>query len=244
MSLIMSPRLANFALTVSLGFLPISGTWEQIEGLEDQEVAWEFTPGPRRNPAELDPWSVRKEFLELKHDQRAKLEEFLKSTVSFCWIDDYRPLSEREIWEIQWILQQELLNRRATKPASPSDPWSRSFADTIRARIGHYGLDLLVQLQDGEFVGLMRESTALDAILCSIVVDRVRKFRFKICARSECGAIYELTSRHRRMYCSYRCAHLIAVRSGRRRLKRASSKRKDRAAQRSSAVRKPFSSSG
>jgi CGNR zinc finger protein len=226
MSVIMSQPPVNFALPVSLGFIPISGTWEQIEGIEDQEVAWEFIPEPTRSPAELDPWSVRKEFLELKHDQRAKLEEFLKSTGAFCWINDYRPLREEEIWVIQGILQKELLKPRAAAPARPSDDWSWSFADTIRKRISAYELNVVIRLQDGELVGLMQESTTLDAILCTIVVDRVRKFRFKICARSECGKIYELTSRHRRKYCSFDCAHLVAVRSSRARLERASSKRK------------------
>ena len=224
MSVSMSQRTANFALPVSLGFIPISGTWERIEGLEDQEVAWEFTPEPTRSPTELDPWSVRKEFLELKRDQRANLEQFLKSTGAFCWINDYRPLSEEEIWVIQGILQKELLTPRAADPARSLDPWSWSFADTIRKRISAYELNAVIRLQDGELVGLMQESTTLDAILCTIVVDRVRKFRFKICARSECGKIYELTSRHRRKYCSFACAHLVAVRSSRTRLKRSSSK--------------------
>jgi hypothetical protein len=48
-----------------------------------------------------------------------------------------------------------------------------------------------------------------------ITLDHLRGARIAVCARSDCGAQYEIVSQHKRLYCSMECAHLVAVRRSR-----------------------------
>jgi hypothetical protein len=218
----MSQRIANVALPVSLRCAVSPGTWEEVEGLTEQEVAWDFSPRRSQELRELDPWRVREEFLSLKRGDRTGLREFLKHTGAFCWID-YRPLSEDEIWMFQELLREVLLHPRTMEQARIFDPYS--FRDSVHRYIANFQLSVTLQFQDGVLVGVLQQATAFDSMLSTIVIDRLNKRQFKICARSECGLIYELTSRHKRKYCSYECAHLMAVRAERVRMKRASGQR-------------------
>lgn len=52
-----------------------------------------------------------------------------------------------------------------------------------------------------------------EAIKTSIVLDRLARGIWKICARPDCGAVFPQTSRRTKLYCSYDCAHLQAVRN-------------------------------
>jgi len=53
------------------------------------------------------------------------------------------------------------------------------------------------------------------AIEYLITLDHLRGARIAVCARSDCGAQYEIMSQHKRLYCSTECAHLVAVRRSR-----------------------------
>jgi hypothetical protein len=218
MSVTMSHRITNVTLPISLRCRAIAGVWEEFEDFEGQKTAWEFTPKPRADRIELDPWIVRAEFLELKHTERGALERFLKRTGAFCWIDEYRPLTEDEIWTFQQILREALSKPRVANELPP-DPFS--FVRVIRRYIREYELEIAVQFRDTALIGLMDQMKTFDAMLSTVIIDRLRDRRFKICQRSECDKIYELTSDHKRKYCSYVCAHLVAVRSARKRLKHA-----------------------
>jgi hypothetical protein len=222
MSVIMSHIIANIALPVALRYRPVWGVWEQIEDIEEIVaigVAWECTYAQADEPKELDPWIVRAEFLELKHTDRNALEGFLKSTGVLCWINEMRPLTEDEIWTFQEILREELLAGRVVKRGRP-DP--RSFRYTIHRRIREYEFEVAVRFEEGRVIALRQEMTTFEAILCSIVIDRLRDRRFEVCQRPDCDRIYEVTSSHKRKFCSYDCAHLVAVRSARKRAKRRS----------------------
>lgn len=72
---------------------------------------------------------------------------------------------------------------------------------------------------DGTLVGEAEAHNTFDAILSTIFIDRLKQLRL-VCERPDCAAIYELTSRHKRKFCSYDCAHLMAVRRSRPQKKR------------------------
>jgi hypothetical protein len=55
-------------------------------------------------------------------------------------------------------------------------------------------------------------STTLQAILATVYVDHLRGINYRLCARSDCSAIYEVSSKHERQYCTQACAHTASVR--------------------------------
>jgi hypothetical protein len=55
-------------------------------------------------------------------------------------------------------------------------------------------------------------ATALDAILATVYVDKLRGIEFQVCALKECNETFENQSDHGKMYCSNYHAHLASVR--------------------------------
>ena len=54
--------------------------------------------------------------------------------------------------------------------------------------------------------------TALDAILATVYVDKLRGIEFQVCALKECNETFEKQSDHGKIYCSNYHAHLASVR--------------------------------
>jgi hypothetical protein len=238
MSIIMSRKPDNITAPVRLRFAVLSGAWDEWEESDEMGCAWEFTPTPTEEAVLLDAWEVRKEFSELRHDRDA-LQNFLRKTGAFCWIDQYRPITESELWKFQAAIRQQLLNptvsenriKLATDGILPFDPtderameeasrkaWSAmTFEWVIHNRIQAHVMNINIGFEDGTLVGEAEARNTFDAILSTIFIDRLKKLRFKVCKRPDCAAIYELTSRHKRQFCSYECAHLMAVRRSRTR---------------------------
>lgn len=237
----MSHDFVNIMTPIRLRFLVVSGTWTEWEESDDLGYGWEFTPASMSNsvglqpagdsddvdyapestparmsdPVELDPWEVREEFLELRHDDRDALRTFLHKTGAFCWINTqgYRPLAETELWQFQAAIRQQLL-----KPTVAENRIKRAteFEAVIHNRIQVHVMNINVGIEDGILVGEAEALNTFDAILSTIFIGRLRKLRFKVCARPDCATIYELTSRHKRKFCSYDCAHLMTVRRSRK----------------------------
>ena len=68
-------------------------------------------------------------------------------------------------------------------------------------------------------VGVTVTHNALQAIISSIQIDMLAGARFRYCARKRCGRVFELKSRHDRIYCGYACAHSVAVEKSRARVR-------------------------
>jgi hypothetical protein len=232
----MSRKPENITAPVRLKFAVTPGAWDEWEESDELGCAWEFTPTPTEEAVLLDAWGVRKEFSELRHD-RDVLQNFLQKTGAFCWIDEYRPITESELWQFQAAIRQQLLNptvsddrtKLATGGILPFDPtdkramkeasrkaWSPvTFEWVIHNRIQAYVMNMIVGFVGGALVGEVEARNTFDAIISTIFIDRLKKLSFKVCKRPDCAAIYELTSRHKRKFCSYECAHLMAIRRSR-----------------------------
>lgn len=59
---------------------------------------------------------------------------------------------------------------------------------------------------------LVKRNYCRDAIEATITMDLLRKAKIRSCKRSACRKPYEITSRHKRQYCSQYCAHLESMR--------------------------------
>ena len=55
-------------------------------------------------------------------------------------------------------------------------------------------------------------ATALDAILATVYVDKLRGIEFQVCALKECNETFENQSDHGKMYCTNYHAHLASIR--------------------------------
>lgn len=197
---------------------------EPAEDSDDVDYARESTPAPMSDPVELDPREVRMEFLGLRHDDRDALRNFLHKTGAFCWIN-YRPIAETELWQFQAAIRQQLL-----KPTVSENRIKRAteFETAIHNRIQVHLMNINVGFEDGTLVGEAEALNTFDAILSTIFIDRLRKLRFKVCSRPDCATIYELTSRHKRKFCSYDCAHLMTVRRSRKGKKKKKKNKKEK----------------
>lgn len=65
-----------------------------------------------------------------------------------------------------------------------------------------------------------------DSLRASVFLDRLDGFRWKRCKRQDCGQVFELKSKHDRVYCSASCARLQAARDHIKRGKQAEASRK------------------
>lgn len=173
----------------------------------------EFIPESTDEKVELDAWEIRNEFLELQHDDREALRKFLGKTGAFGWLNEYRGLKESELWKFQAAIRRQLLRPTVSKNETK---FATDFEGVIHNRIQSYVMNAYVGLVDGKVIAEAEAANTFDAIVSTIFIDRLRKLRFKVCQRPDCAAIYKLTSRHTRKFCSYNCAHVMTVRRSRK----------------------------
>ena len=69
-------------------------------------------------------------------------------------------------------------------------------------------------------LAVIETTDALSAIVTTIELDHLRGAKFGACARTDCPQFFEITSNHKRKYCSQYCAHFASVRRTRARQKR------------------------
>ena len=74
-----------------------------------------------------------------------------------------------------------------------------------------------VTLKDAKYAAVVQAGDVISAVIATIQIDHVRESKFGACARPDCPCFYEIKSGHKRKYCSYDCAHVMAVRSQRQR---------------------------
>lgn len=89
----------------------------------------------------------------------------------------------------------------------------RGISDILRVPEFSLGLRRLVTLR-------LRCDSVREAILASILLEKLRDLKSSMCHRPDCGKVFSHTSNHNRKYCRSECAHLEAVRRHRAREKR------------------------
>lgn len=57
---------------------------------------------------------------------------------------------------------------------------------------------------------------ALEVIVVTVHIDKLRKIHFRECKRQDCGKVFARLSKHRKVFCSPECAHLVVVRNSRK----------------------------
>lgn len=112
----------------------------------------------------------------------------------------------------------------------PSDSREWKYAMSVVAR---KEAERVRRVREGKqkLVAFISPASALDAILATVYVDKLRGLDLQVCALKECTEMFERQEGHGKMYCSQAHAHLASVRRKRaeareKRLKRSSRKGK------------------
>jgi hypothetical protein len=164
-----------------------------------------------------DGWQVRDAFLNLKTEEECLA--FLNQTGIFS-----QQVGKGRLRWSDFLNWQEVL-REFLKLSPPK--WAKwlgtvAFESDLISNLVRLHIDFTVQFRwegDRHFAMVLAQDT-LTAILATIYIDHLRRAKFKFCARLDCRRPFELTSKHKRIYCSQYCAHLESVRALRARRKR------------------------
>jgi hypothetical protein len=186
------------------------------------------SPLARTKPTFYDPKEKRSQFFRLERGDTEQLVSFLNTVGLFASATSLLG-SQRDIGSgVKHALTETASGDLHSVPYSPVQSVQRIW----RMR------DFLVGgLKASEELGdvcdfqtrIVRESsspkvviataTLLDALLLSIVIDRVRKAKVQKCARPDCGIVFTSDNRHEKKYCCRYCAHVESVRGDRERKK-------------------------
>lgn len=147
-----------------------------------------------RDSRPADAWLMRNDFLRIA-DNAASAIAFLDKWG--CWsFGEYARLDE--------IVRL----RRAVREAltSPAEKW---FA-------GPYSFPSVWQRSSEYPYFTLKTDKCESAIRMTVTIDLLRRVRFKICARRDCGLPFAISSKHKRRFCSQYCGHLESVRRNRK----------------------------
>jgi hypothetical protein len=153
----------------------------------------------------MDPWKLRSDFLSTRDTYDAVLD-----------------FMNRELWfhgpfeTFKGFCRWQVFVRRAL--LLPFGQWSRLASEfgALKASL-LLGRISVAAKWDGRIpIGEIQVNTPMEAILMTLRIDKIKDIRYEICVRPDCGEIYEITTKHRRLYCSQYCAHLENVRKLRR----------------------------
>lgn len=156
----------------------------------------------------VDPWVLRDEFLHLR--PTSDLIEFLNHWGKWGQEDYNHPIGSlsRDNADLHVMFPEAIwLDQRRIRSAmiSRHDEWLLK-ADVL-SRFESSGA--------GPCFSVVAR-TCYSAIELTITLDFLRDFEFRACARKDCRLPFRVESKHKRKYCNPACAHLAAVRRGRK----------------------------
>lgn len=195
--------------------------WQAVKGV----LHFRTYKAPR--PLSVDLWDFRQDFL-----RAAPTAEGFGAVM-----DQYR------VNPVLWRLQME--EPPLSSGVAPTDMlaslmvfrkqlndllrWNRKRAGVepgpFRLKLGTWEVQLEAHLEWMQGLPVLRTepNSLFEALAWTAVIDHVRKARFGRCRRQDCHAAFEITSRHKRKFCSYACAHLVVVRASRKGIKKSKS---------------------
>jgi len=215
---------------IAVLFATTPGRW-RIDGTSGPP-GFLLVPGAgSRSSLFSDVWKVREVFLGLETQ-----EEFLGFLNEVgCFLPSSASRNSAVFWELDSLRRWQTVFREFLR-RSP-ETWREfvvkraSNPNEASRRILAEASNIKVQFQwhrPGEsykpntpFTAVLKTFDVVSAILATIYLDRLRGAMFAFCERHDCGELYEITSKHKRKYCSHYCAHFASLRRSRERKARA-----------------------
>jgi uncharacterized protein YjhX (UPF0386 family) len=228
-------------LPVRCRFIKVLATWE-IRTVRGRGGATQFAfpkivsapAGHTLRLAELDGWSCREALFDLAEGDNEALLQFLTNVgvwsnheVSNHWSAEVTvhcrqgnpvPIDVAGLWLFRDALRTALLDKKR-------------FAGEYAPALTVPETDFQLAMQRGtEFPlrfeitrvasGVLTTTDCYQMLLATVFLDVARGIRFKMCARKDCGQPFPIESRHKRMFHSQYCGHLVSQRKKRARDKK------------------------
>jgi len=163
----------------------------------------------REEPQEFDAWAIREAFLGLRTEKECLL--FLNQTGRFS-----SDMNQTEEVTVQHINQlQATLNEYLVRPSVPiADDMELTAFPQVRSVNSNPPICSPVEFRLKESQRAVRfvAGNTTYAMLLSILLDRLKGARFLLCARPDCRRLFQVTSAHRRKFCSQYCGHFESLR--------------------------------
>lgn len=206
-----SHKIIGPPASLDLKFLPTWGEYRRVTRRlvgRKRQLVMSFRAELRREAwlrgeRELSAWDVREKFLKLPHDN---LDGFLAWTGQFATRITYEP---EYFWRWQSFLAEIMTmspHKRQELLDGARNPDLLVFRSPWRVRL---------EWRSGA-PHLVREArNTVEAIVASIQIELMACAEFRRCARADCGEIFRLESKHKRLYHSDECGHLELVRRSR-----------------------------
>lgn len=188
-------------------------------------------PGPPPSPQYHDALTVREQFMGLKTEKHfldflnriGRFSSLPKAENHQGWL-----LSELEIYQQlfgefsqrppdMWNEYVEGISPKSKVPAGIKSALWHSTSYKVEFR---WKSTLQPKWLGANNLAVIETTDAISSILATITIDHLRGARLRACARKDCSQIFEITSRHKRKYCSNYCGHLVSVRRTRKRQRR------------------------
>ena len=230
--------MTRIELPIRLRFLSVPTRWElRVVSGDKHHEACEFaflvTNGSLNafDLKERDAWACREEFLAIRANDTEGLRKFLEVVgIWYSWEHDPTghwskevtehlksgnpvPLVVGGLWKFQASLRRSLLNKSAFKemyaPVLGRPTTGLQFLNESREGID---FPLRVELTNA---GAITLTDAYRMLLATVFFDVARGIRFKVCQRKDCKKPFPLTSKHKRKFCGWDCAHITTVRRNR-----------------------------
>jgi CGNR zinc finger len=201
----------------------------------------------------LDAYGLREGFLRVKTEMEALAFMLDAGGFQISEDEDDEDLSWSDFKHWQTVIRSILIDPRL--PDDIMDPDGSDNVHYIQSTTSHEEIQRLIRAideghkvysypfafsigPDGEERGLMprrplaaayESRSVLDAILATTYIDGLREIQYRLCALIDCSNLFELTSKHKRQYCSQDCAHKASVRKQRQEARSKKSKLKSKA---------------
>lgn len=177
------------------------------------KLPFSLTP-PDRLPErpQYDAWQVREAFLDAKSDEA--ILDFLNTTGRFSVVlrhaDGIFGLTEIRQWQ-RAIRDLLTLHPREWNGWIEREVESQAYMHQALLKNVECRTDFWWDKNRKHYVLFDTEAT-LQAMLATVKIDHLRNRSFEVCTRPDCGGVYEITSAHKRAYCSQYCAHVESQR--------------------------------
>src|SRR5215469_14683407 len=180
-------------------------------------------------PVAVDGWQIRNHFLRMKQDEESALrfledvglwtiseggmpsteghQGILRGWLGTRYLDVWAdPIPVSHVWRTQDFCRELLGNPAQLRTEfTSSRPWY--FDKALPMHLEWHGKYPIAVLQAITFTEMMAATFQFDL---------ARRARFRYCKRPDCNIPFPVITKHHKVYCSWPCAHLEAVRNSRK----------------------------
>ena len=179
--------------------------WDLVAEADKSVLVFECK-NSRQAASTLDAEQIREQFLGVQSG--SDLKGFLNRVGVFD--PSLKRFKDLEAWQ---RLIRSLMTTQPTSWSellSTTDPQLANAVLQYRNHVVHFPLD------QADHLSVIRASSALEAMVATVLLNHMSGIRHAVCNREDCGKLFRFETARERIYCSQYCAHLVSLRRKRR----------------------------